>query len=541
MNLMLLRTSAAIAFGLAGVTAIAQTSVINDVVFDEITGVIGSVTVNGVTFDSIDFVDSSLTDFNDSDQVLGLTPVGAPFPPAASSLVEGFNIFTGLANPDSWQLTFDSPVLNTGGPDVVVVDIGRPDNTDGFTVSTGGSTLDLSGANRPTPYATVFDYTFDIWDSGNTGATVGVPALDSEVFTNRNATPLSQRNFFLLDLSDLGVADGAGVASLDFVGFDGFDVMSVFGIGDLPEPVLPEPGPIQSVDIGPGGVVNSLTLLGTEVPQSQFTNVTMTGFTDPDQAQLIVDGDNGAVPFPASDVLSDFSVNTGVANFGSMTVTFDTPVENTPNGDIVIVDVGFPSDGFDLTINGITVAIEPGAEAFATAEQIPFDVQLSDNLGPFNTVNDLDFSFFSGQNLDAESQRSFVLIELDNFGVTEGATITSLMIENGDPAEFDTVAVFGLPEVVATIIPGDYNGDGYVNAADFTVYRDNLDGSAAAFAFGSRDPSNSGPVNAADHAFWVSQYGNVSAALQNSTSVPEPSTVALAIAVLAPVALRFRR
>lgn len=57
---------------------------------------------------------------------------------------------------------------------------------------------------------------------------------------------------------------------------------------------------------------------------------------------------------------------------------------------------------------------------------------------------------------------------------------------------------------------GDYNGDGSANAADYTVFRDNLGADAAtAFAAGSRDPSAVDPnVNAGDYAFWKSNFGS---------------------------------
>ncbi|MGL4512965.1 MAG: hypothetical protein ACRCT8_07715, partial [Lacipirellulaceae bacterium] len=70
-------------------------------------------------------------------------------------------------------------------------------------------------------------------------------------------------------------------------------------------------------------------------------------------------------------------------------------------------------------------------------------------------------------------------------------------------------------------LPGDYNSDGFVNAADYTVWRDGL-GSA---------------FTAADYDVWSDNYGASrnstalanSTELTNTTSVPEPSAVALAL------------
>lgn len=80
-------------------------------------------------------------------------------------------------------------------------------------------------------------------------------------------------------------------------------------------------------------------------------------------------------------------------------------------------------------------------------------------------------------------------------------------------------------------VPGDYNGNGVVDAADYTVWRDNLGGSDAAFAADTRNPSLSGAIVVDDYAFWVEQFGasgGASLAPGASGSVPEPATLGLA-------------
>jgi hypothetical protein len=57
---------------------------------------------------------------------------------------------------------------------------------------------------------------------------------------------------------------------------------------------------------------------------------------------------------------------------------------------------------------------------------------------------------------------------------------------------------------------GDYNNDGTVDAADYTVWRNNLGGSAAALA--NRDPGNSGNVNQNDYLYWKANYGSTGGA-----------------------------
>jgi hypothetical protein len=74
-------------------------------------------------------------------------------------------------------------------------------------------------------------------------------------------------------------------------------------------------------------------------------------------------------------------------------------------------------------------------------------------------------------------------------------------------------------------VPGDYNGDGIVNAADYTVWRDHL---GQTFSLPNRDGTNSGAINAADYTFWVNHFGQHSGAGAGAfagTATPEPSSL----------------
>ncbi len=54
---------------------------------------------------------------------------------------------------------------------------------------------------------------------------------------------------------------------------------------------------------------------------------------------------------------------------------------------------------------------------------------------------------------------------------------------------------------------GDYNDDGTVNSADYTIWRDSLGGSATALA--NRDPANSGEVSGDDYTSWKNNFGSM--------------------------------
>jgi len=88
-------------------------------------------------------------------------------------------------------------------------------------------------------------------------------------------------------------------------------------------------------------------------------------------------------------------------------------------------------------------------------------------------------------------------------------------------------------KLVATDAPvtiGDFNGDGLVNAADYTVWRDNLNGNESVLG-GAGD--GSGVVDAGDYTLWKNNYGG-GASL--AVAVPEPLTTMLLLAALGSVA-----
>jgi hypothetical protein len=81
----------------------------------------------------------------------------------------------------------------------------------------------------------------------------------------------------------------------------------------------------------------------------------------------------------------------------------------------------------------------------------------------------------------------------------------------------------------ATVVPetaGDYNEDGAVNGADYTVWRDTLGESVPNFS--GADGSGNGSVGPEDYILWKSQVVAASSArAERPRSVPEPSTVLL--------------
>jgi hypothetical protein len=102
------------------------------------------------------------------------------------------------------------------------------------------------------------------------------------------------------------------------------------------------------------------------------------------------------------------------------------------------------------------------------------------------------------------------------------------------------------------VLAGDYNGNGTVDAADYTVWRDNLGGDGSTLG-DHRDPANTGVVSVADYNSWKANFGQTAGAGSGATAglpssanaaVPEPTALALltiGLALLVPTARRYRR
>jgi hypothetical protein len=98
-----------------------------------------------------------------------------------------------------------------------------------------------------------------------------------------------------------------------------------------------------------------------------------------------------------------------------------------------------------------------------------------------------------------------------------------------------TMLVDGVPEIRQGVvqyaeivaIPGDYNNDGAVSLADYTVWRDNL---GAVDESAINNNGDGGGITISDYTFWKSSFGNPGAGAgawaAASAPVPEPSALA---------------
>ncbi len=100
----------------------------------------------------------------------------------------------------------------------------------------------------------------------------------------------------------------------------------------------------------------------------------------------------------------------------------------------------------------------------------------------------------------------------------------------GGAAFFDNASLVKLDSIAAPTLAGDFNGDGMVDAADYTVWRDNLGAGTEASLNGNGDGLDG--VDAGDYALWVANFGNTSSSSSNAAAVPEPSASIMLLAGL---------
>jgi hypothetical protein len=109
------------------------------------------------------------------------------------------------------------------------------------------------------------------------------------------------------------------------------------------------------------------------------------------------------------------------------------------------------------------------------------------------------------------------------------------------------LAVTGILSVIPDIL-GDYNHNGFVDAADYTVWRDTLGSTTDLRANGDKTGASAAVIDLADYNFWKSHFGNHAGSSSSSGGaadanrpVPEPATCfLLAISALGLIGYRSR-
>ena len=330
-------------------------------------------------------------------------------------------------------------------------------------------------------------------------------------------------------------------------------------------------GALAISPINPTEDIDTITATLGSVEDSGFVDVSIVfGFQDASNFYMasasqngemfisrVVNGDRRASSYIFSN-FDDFDgsvswdatlVHNAAAGTATLTVSDGTITQSVTATDAELVGVngliGIGTNNDAWSADNISVTSATSTAAVATVDSLDlqsgstlaFDVVSTsafDRLvieGAFNADGTIQLNedvAFVGANGD-----SYDILDFDAELVTGTPTFDLPSLDSG--LFWDTQNVL-LSGVLSIDVAGDYNGDGVVDAADYTVWRDN-DGMSVVLP-GDTTP---GTVDASDYTVWVSNFGNSFASVAATSAVPEPSSLLLLLLTIGMCAVRRRK
>jgi hypothetical protein len=182
----------------------------------------------------------------------------------------------------------------------------------------------------------------------------------------------------------------------------------------------------------------------------------------------------------------------------------------------------------DLVLNSGTLEIEVGGTGLGEYDQLVVDGETT--LGgtlkvvPINLGDGLYEPALGDVLVLLASQNGFAEELFDDFDLPQLAAGLDWMLSTD-------AMTLSLSVVEAVALAGDYNNDGIVSAADYTVWRNNLGGSALPF----NETASLGAVDEADYQAWKDNFGMTSGSggAAGESPVPEPTAIVLLLIGLA--------
>jgi hypothetical protein len=260
------------------------------------------------------------------------------------------------------------------------------------------------------------------------------------------------------------------------------------------------------------------------------------------------------------DQLQSGSVNVQVNDDTGMdwalyVVTVATPISD-PNGPAVVLDGGGLATVSTAVPPIRTLQVGGGAGGDLRIEsngRIAVNeglVQLADG----SLTLELSDASLLGSSLvvaDEAALNGTLIVELaSGFVPSIGAEFRLLTAAGGVSDDFEDVQLPALPShigwkltynptevLLQVVVPGDYNGDGVVNAADYVVWRKTLGDTGNNLA---ADGNVNGEIDAGDEIVWREHFGQTaSSGASADAGVPEPNS--LAVLMIGMVALSYRK
>ena len=218
-------------------------------------------------------------------------------------------------------------------------------------------------------------------------------------------------------------------------------------------------------------------------------------------------------------------------NAASLTGTF-----RTMSGEGLALDptgqLNLAGDFFHIA--GGALAIEIGGTDNSNPLDQQYDVLAVDGAATLEGLLSIDFVAEDQTLFVPEVGQQFVVLTATDGVVGQFSSVTSAPLPGGLGWQVQYGPNAVTLEVVSTVLAGDFNSDGVVDAADYVVWRDNLGAADEANINNAGD--GEGGVDAADYMVWRNNFGAVAdAAVQTAppvSAVPEPTSIALPIAGL---------
>jgi len=352
-------------------------------------------------------------------------------------------------------------------------------------------------------------------------------ALAAGLFTSRRA-----------DASRITFPVDASVSTVDLTTF-GLIRPGLFS----PEPLIASTRDTQTIPLS-GSVTLDVELVGFAVQSVDFVSLTLgyvADLSDPvvfSSTTLVPDPFNSAPPGVDSEVRLPFDSEAASGN--------PVPVVD-PTLTLVAGDAGVETGtGGDLSLTGPVFRFEATGQSFgetSTPDGFPVIFGPYPNSTPFPDMppadrSDVTFDPGGGIPDFPTTPAPAGPTTLDGvLSVVDGALVFQ--------ASFFSFGAGGAGSLVypqvhdgaieATILPGDYNGDGAVDAADYTVWRDTVGTPAGALL----NDIDGGVVDDRQYATWTAFFGAELPASVGS-SVPSPSAGVLLSTALAAALLPTR-
>ena len=199
--------------------------------------------------------------------------------------------------------------------------------------------------------------------------------------------------------------------------------------------------------------------------------------------------------------------NFDIAGLGTVNLNHSTTGSGTVNNSGTLGTAGSTNLSFDLNNTG-TLRFDLG----------PNNVDSFDVLGNVDLAGILDVRLEPDYAPDPGQQ--FVVLtagHLIDRGLALTTTAQQMFNINVDVTNDEVV----LTAIGSDGVTGDYNNNGIVDAADYTVWRDNQ---GTTHLLPNRDPSHSGAIGQDDYISWKTNFGNTGG---NAAAIPEPASLLL--------------